>query len=197
MLLNQPLIQRYLPNVLRQTNITQPVLAIIGTLILALSAKVQIPFWPVPTTMQSFTVVFLAAVYGRRLGTATIMLYIFEGTMGIPVFANSAWQAPSIAYLFSYTGGYFIGFIICAYVVGSLSEMGKGKTIIQAAGLFVLGMVIIDIPGIALLAHLLDIKKALTVAMTYQLASVLKISLGAVLLPLLWNKSKFIHSSRS
>lgn len=195
MTLNQPLILRYLPSILRGTSVTQSVLAILGTVLLALSAQVHIPFWPVPTTMQSFTVVLLAALYGRRLGVATIILYIVEGTMGLPVFANSTWHVPSLTYLVSYTGGYFLGFIICTYIIGSFSETGKGKTIMQATGLFTMGMIIIDIPGVAWLAYLLDIKKALTIAMSYQLASLLKIGLGAVLLPILWNKNKFINPS--
>ena len=86
----------------------QALLAFIGTLLLAVSAKVNIPFWPVPFTMQTFVVLILGIAYGSKLGFATGLLYLAEGAIGLPVFATGS----GFAYLIGPTGGYLFGFAI-------------------------------------------------------------------------------------
>src|SRR3546814_9063373 len=76
------------------------VLAVVGTLLLTLSAKVQVPMWPVPMTMQTFAVLIIGMTYGFRLGTATVASYLAQGAIGLPVFASGA----GIAYLAGPTG---------------------------------------------------------------------------------------------
>ena len=99
-------------------------------MLLAISAKVQVPFWPVPMTMQTFVVLMLGIAYGSRLGASTGVLYLVEGAIGLPVFAKGA----GIAYLIGPTGGYLIGFVIAMYVVGLLAEKHWDRSVIGIIG---------------------------------------------------------------
>ena len=87
------------------------VLAIAGAALLTLAAKIRVPFYPVPMTLQTLVVPLIACAYGSRLGAATILLYIAEGMAGLPVFTNTPPQIASPAYLLGPTGGYLIGWV--------------------------------------------------------------------------------------
>ena len=91
----------------RSSRMAQALLVVAGTVLLAASAKVQVPFWPVPMTMQTFVVLLLGIAYGPRLGFITGALYLVEGAFGLPVFAKGA----GMAYLMGPTGGYLFGFV--------------------------------------------------------------------------------------
>jgi biotin transport system substrate-specific component len=104
-------------------------LALIGTLVLTLSAKVQVPFWPVPATLQSLCIVMIGATFGARLGLATVMLYLVEGAAGLPVFAGTPERGIGLAYMVGPTGGYLLGFLVAAYVVGRLVESGFARSL--------------------------------------------------------------------
>ncbi len=93
-------------------------LAILGTIILALSAKVKIPFWPVPMTMQTFVVLLLGIVYGWKLGLFTVSLYLLEGMAGLPVFAGSPEKGVGLVYFTGPTMGYLIGFLVAVFLTG-------------------------------------------------------------------------------
>ena len=94
------------------------VIVFLGTVLLTISAKVKIPFYPVPMTMQTFVVIFLGMCLGYRLGLATVALYLFEGIFGIPVFSNSPEKGVGIIYFTGPTMGYLLGFIIAVYLAG-------------------------------------------------------------------------------
>ncbi len=160
------------------------VLAFLGTILLTFSAKMSIPFYPVPTTMQTFAVIFLGCVYGSRLAAATVALYVFEGAMGFPVFQG---PAAGFVYLAGPTAGYLLGFIAAAYGVGLLFEKGFGRSILSAALLFVIGAVIIDVPGLIWLSNLMGIEATKVVYLSYQYAFLLKTGLGALIIPALWH----------
>ena len=81
---------------------------LIGNLLLILSAKIQIPFWPVPMTMQTFVVLMLGAVLGARAGAATVALYLFEGGLNFAVFAGTPERGIGVAYMYGPTGGYLL-----------------------------------------------------------------------------------------
>ena len=89
---------------------------IFGTGLLAISSKIQTPFTLVPATMQTFIVLFLGMVLGRRLAAATVILYLIQGSIGLPVFAKGA----GFAYLIGPTGGYLMGFIFTAFFAGMI-----------------------------------------------------------------------------
>ena len=96
-------------------------LAILGTIILALSAKIKIPFWPVPMTMQTFVVLLLGIVYGWKLGLFTVSLYLLEGIAGLPVFAGSPEKGVGLVYFTGHTMGYLIGFLVAVFLTGFLT----------------------------------------------------------------------------
>ena len=91
-------------------------IVLFGTTLLAISSKIQTPFTLVPATMQTFIVLFLGMTLGYKLATVTIILYLFEGSIGIPVFAKGG----GITYLMGPTGGYLIGFILSAFFAGMI-----------------------------------------------------------------------------
>ena len=93
-------------------------IVLIGSILLTISAKIKIPFYPVPMTMQTFVVVFLGISFGYKIGVATVTLYLLEGIAGLPVFSNSPEKGIGIAYFIGPTMGYLIGFIFACYLSG-------------------------------------------------------------------------------
>ena len=94
-------------------------IAIAGTLLLTISAKIKIPFYPVPMTMQTFVVLFLGITLGPKIGLLTLSLYLFEGIFGLPVFAGTPEKGIGLTYFMGPTGGYLVGFLAATYVAGS------------------------------------------------------------------------------
>ena len=92
-----------------------------GTILLAISSKIKIPFYPVPMTMQTLVVLFLGIALGWKLGLATVSLYLFEGIIGLPVFAGSPEKGVGIIYFTGPTMGYLIGFLFTVYFAGSFN----------------------------------------------------------------------------
>ena len=100
-----------------QSRIIKSILVIfLGSLILAISAKVKIPFYPVPMTMQTFVVLFFGISFGYKIGLATIGLYLIEGILGLPVFSNSPERGVGLAYFTGPTMGYLIGFLTACFL---------------------------------------------------------------------------------
>ena len=93
-------------------------IALIGSIILAISSKVKIPFYPVPMTMQTLVVLIIGVGFGWRLGVATIALYLFEGIIGLPVFSGTPEKGVGLIYFTGPTMGYLIGFLVAAYLSG-------------------------------------------------------------------------------
>ena len=93
-------------------------ISILGSILLTISAKIKIPFYPVPMTMQTFVVLFMGIAFGYKIGVATIILYLFEGIVGLPVFSNSPEKGIGIAYFIGPTMGYLIGFIFACFLSG-------------------------------------------------------------------------------
>jgi biotin transport system substrate-specific component len=92
-----------------------------GTILLAISSKIKIPFYPVPMTMQTLVVLFLGIALGWKLGLATVSLYLFEGIIGIPVFSGAPEKGIGMAYFTGPTMGYLIGFLFTVYFAGSFN----------------------------------------------------------------------------
>ncbi len=132
-------------------------LAFGGALALALSAKTQVPFYPVPMTLQTLVVLAIAAAYGARLGAATITLYLAEGFLGLPVFAG-AFAGP--AYMMGPTGGYLAGFLVAAALVGHLAERGWDRSWPLLFAALALGHAVIFGFGFGWLASLVGPAKA-------------------------------------
>ena len=106
----------------KQSKILRNVFVVlIGTVLLAISSKIKIPFYPVPMTMQTLVVLFLGITLGWKLGVATVALYLFEGIIGLPVFSGSPEKGIGIVYFTGPTMGYLIGFLFTAYFAGSFN----------------------------------------------------------------------------
>lgn len=166
-------------------------LAVAGSLALWASAKIQVPFWPVPMTMQSFVVLALAAAFGSRLGLATVLLYLAEGAAGLPVFAGTPEKGIGFAYMMGPTAGYLAGFAIAAYVVGALAERGFDRTIPRMLAAATIGHAVIFIAGWAWLAMLIGAEQAwISGVAPFYAATVLKTVLAALALPAAWHIAK-------
>ena len=93
-------------------------IALIGSIILAISSKIKIPFYPVPMTMQTLIVLIIGKGFGWKLGVATVALYLFEGIIGLPVFSGSPEKGVGLVYFTGPTMGYLLGFLVTAYISG-------------------------------------------------------------------------------
>ena len=121
-------------------------ITILGTLLLTISAKIKIPFYPVPMTMQTFIVLFLGITLGPKIGLLTVSLYIFEGIFGLPVFAGTPEKGIGLVYFTGPTMGYLIGFLVAVYFAGSF-KYDKGpintflKLIFSVSFIYILGLI--------------------------------------------------------
>jgi biotin transport system substrate-specific component len=162
-------------------------LALLGSALLWASAKANVPMWPVPMTMQSYVILVLGMAYGSRLAAATVALYLLEGAAGLPVFSGTPERGIGIAYMVGPTGGYLVGFVLAAWVMGWLAERGWDRTVWRAGAAMALGTVILFVPGLAWLAVLFGWSKAVAVGLTpFIEGSILKLALAAATLPLAW-----------
>lgn len=134
-------------------------LAVFGSALLWASAKVQIPFWPVPITLQSGVVLLLGVAYGWRLAAATVLLYLAEGAIGLPVFAGTPARGIGLAYMVGPTGGYLVGFVAAAVIAGATAERTR-DTLALAIGL-IAATVSVYVFGTAWLATFVGLDKAL------------------------------------
>ena len=148
-------------------------LAVLGSVIVALAAQVSVPMLPVPMTLQTLAVLAVGGAYGAKLGAGTLALYALEGAVGLPVFAN--FQAglflPTGEIIA--TGGYIIGFIVAAGLVGYLVEKGWGASVLKLCAAMLLGAAVLYIPGLLWLVGWLGVMKGMdaTSAMTVALTS--------------------------
>ena len=131
-------------------------LVLAGTALLALAAKVQVPFWPVPMTLQTLAVLMIGATLGARMAGATLLAYLAEGAVGLPVFASGA----GLAYMAGPTGGYLLGFLLAAVFVGLAADRGWLRGGVPVAAVMFAAMALIYLPGVAWLAALIGAEKA-------------------------------------
>ena len=111
---------------LKQSKIIKSVfIALVGTILLAISSKIKIPFYPVPMTMQTLVVLLLGITLGWKLGLITVALYLFEGIIGLPVFSGSPEKGVGIVYFTGPTMGYLIGFLFTVYFAGKFNFEGN------------------------------------------------------------------------
>ena len=185
----QPTLAATLWPVAEKTRLLRPaVLAVAGTLLLAISAKIQVPFYPVPMTMQTLVVLVLGMAYGWRLGVATLLLYLAEGAVGLPVFAGTPEKGIGIAYMMGGTGGYLLGFVLAAGICGWLAERGWDRGVAQTALAMLLGNALIYVPGLLWLGTLFGWDKPILAwgLTPFLLGDALKIALAAFLVPASW-----------
>jgi biotin transport system substrate-specific component len=163
-------------------------LALAGSILLTISAKIQVPFYPVPMTMQTFVVLSLGMAYGWRLGAATVLFYLAQGAMGLPVFVGTPEKGIGLAYMAGSTGGYLLGFVAAAALVGWLAERGWDRNIGTTALAMLLGNIVIYLPGLLWLGTLFGWDKPILAwgLTPFVLGDLTKLALAAVLMPMAW-----------
>tara|TARA_B100001758_G_scaffold85709_1_gene72930 strand:- start:26 stop:574 length:549 start_codon:yes stop_codon:yes gene_type:complete len=117
----------------------------LGSILLTISSKIKIPFYPVPMTMQTFVVLFLGMSFGYKIGLATVSLYLVEGIIGLPVFSNSPEKGVGLVYFTGPTMGYLIGFLFATFLAGYFDFKGNIinnfiKLIISVSTIYILGV---------------------------------------------------------
>jgi len=170
------------------------ILVSLGVVAMAIAAKVRIPMWPVPITMQTFVVLTVGAAYGAGLGITTMLAYLVVGAMGFDIFTSSSADNNGWSYMTGGSGGYLVGFVLAAGVLGSLAHKGWDRTIPTMALAMLIGSVLIYIPGLIWLnaqeysqGWNWTIANGLT---PFLVGDALKLALAAVILPAVWSLSK-------
>ncbi len=177
---------------LAQPKIIKSLLAIVlGSIALTISAKIKIPFYPVPMTMQTFVVLFLGISLGYKIGLAAIGLYLIEGIAGLPVFSNSPEKGVGLLYFTGPTMGYLIGFLTACYLASMIKFEDSffvvlGKLVIATSTIYILGLL--------WLGTLIGWDKPIFAlgAKPFLLAEVLKIAILALLVKQIIKVRKFI-----
>ena len=163
---------------------------LIGTLLLTISAKIKVPFYPVPMTMQTFVVVLIGITLGWKLGLITIIAYLFEGAIGLPVFAGTPEKGIGISYMFGPTGGYLVGFISSVFIAGFVN---LNKNIFIKFLLIFLSIFAIYLTGVPWLAYLAGWEVAYIWGIkNFVLAEIFKVSILALTTEKLLKLRKFI-----
>tara|TARA_Y100000741_G_C17937426_1_gene430296 strand:- start:24 stop:575 length:552 start_codon:yes stop_codon:yes gene_type:complete len=162
-----------------------------GSIILAISAKTKIPFYPVPMTMQTFVVLFLGISFGYKVGLATVALYLFEGILGLPVFSNSPEKGIGLIYFTGPTMGYLIGFLLACFLA-SFVKLNDNYFLIFIK--LILSVSTIYILGVLWLGTLIGWDKPIFElgVMPFLLAEIFKIALLTILTKKILKLRKFI-----
>ncbi len=167
-------------------------LVLAGIALLTIAAKIRVPMWPVPMTMQTFAVLTLGAGLGLRLGLASLLGYVVLGAAGVAVFAG---DSAGIAYMAGPTAGYLVGFVVAAAAMGAMARKGWDRSVLTMAGAMILGNAIIYVFGLAWMAHLFGAAKGAAWVMQYGFTNflvgdVLKLVLAALVVPGLWKLAR-------
>jgi biotin transport system substrate-specific component len=161
------------------------VLTVAGSLAVALCAQISIPMLPVPMTLQTLAVLAIGGVYGARLGIAALALYALEGAVGLPVFAE---MKAGLPVLLGPSGGYIVGFILAAGLVGYLAEKGWDRNAFTMCAATLMGAAILYIPGLAWLHQFMgNVSDTLSAGLIpFIPGDVIKAILAAIAFPATW-----------
>jgi biotin transport system substrate-specific component len=167
-------------------------LVLAGIAALTLAAKIRVPMWPVPITMQTFAVLTLGAGLGLRLGLMSVLGYIALGAAGFAVFTG---ESAGLAYLAGPTGGYLAGFVVAAAAMGALARRGWDKSVAGMAGAMLIGTAIIYGVGLMGMAYLFLADKGAAWVFQYGMGNfligdALKLVLAALVVPGIWKLAR-------
>jgi biotin transport system substrate-specific component len=184
----RPLVDLALPEKGAARWAAQIFLAVLGTLLLTLSAKTKVVLGPVDMSLQTLVVLLIAAGFGMRLGVATLLLYMAEGAMGFPVFQSTPERGLGVAYMLGSTGGYLAGFVVMAAIVGWAADRGFDRSPIKLFGVMLAADAIMLAMGFAWLATLIGAEKAwLGGVVPFIVPDLIKVALAAALVPAVWS----------
>ena len=182
----QPRNLTIIDNVISRSRVSDVALVLVGVLLTALAAQVQIPALPVPFTLQTLAVLVIGATYGASRGAITMGAYALVGVLGFPVFAGGA---SGVAVIFGATGGFILGFVFAAALIGRLAELNWSSDAVRMFVSYVLGSVVIyaiGVPVLAMSAFASDLIAAMTYMLPYLIWDAVKAVIAAALLPTAW-----------
>jgi biotin transport system substrate-specific component len=182
----QPRNVTIIDNVISRSRVSDVVLVLVGVVLTALAAQVQIPALPVPFTLQTLAVLVIGATYGSSRGAITMSAYAVVGVLGFPVFAGGA---SGIAVILGATGGFLLGFIFAAALIGRLAELNWSSDALKMFVSYVLGSAVIyaiGVPVLAMSAFASDLVAAMTYMLPYLIWDAVKAVIAAALLPTAW-----------
>ena len=163
------------------------VTVVICSVLLILSAKIKVDLYPVPMTLQPLAVLMIAMLCGRNISVAAVSLYLFQGMIGIPVFAYGG----GLPYLLGPTGGFLFGFLFASIIIGELADRGWGKFLVKSIVAMLIGLIVIYVCGIIQLSLLKGFDFALINGLKpFILGDLYKLILAAFLLPQIWKLVK-------
>jgi len=184
----RPLIDLALPEKGAARLGTQIFLAIVGTLLLTISAKTKVVLGPVDMSLQTLAVLLISAAFGFRLAVATLLLYMAQGAMGFPVFQSTPEKGIGIAYMLGSTGGYLAGFVVMAAIVGWAADRGFDRNPLKLFGAMLVAEVIMLAMGFAWLATLIGAEKAWTFGVVpFIVPDLIKVALASAIVPAVWS----------
>ncbi|MET3793129.1 biotin transporter BioY [Aquamicrobium terrae] len=184
----RPLVSLALPEKGAARLATQLFLAIAGTLLLTLSAKTKVFLGPVDISLQTLAVLLIASAFGMRLAVATLLLYMAQGAMGLPVFQSTPEKGIGIAYMLGTTGGYLAGFVAMAAIAGWAADRGFDRNPFKLFGAFMVAEVVMMAMGFAWLAVLIGADKAWQFGVVpFVVGDLIKVALAASLVPAVWS----------
>ena len=165
------------------SQLTNFVTVIICSLLLILSAKIKVDLYPVPMTLQPLAVLMIAMLCGRNISVAAVSLYLFQGMVGIPVFAYGG----GLLYLLGPTGGFLFGFLFASMIIGELADRGWGKQNFKSVFAMLTGLMVIYAFGIFQLSILKGFDFAIINGLKpFIVGDLYKLILAALILPQIW-----------
>ena len=165
------------------SQLTNFVTVVICSLLLILSAKIKVDLYPVPMTLQPLAVLMIAMLCGRNISVAAVSLYLFQGMIGIPVFAYGG----GLPYLLGPTGGFLLGFLFASMIIGELADRGWGKQIFKSVFAMLIGLIVIYAFGIFQLSILKGFDFAIINGLKpFIVGDLYKLILAALTLPQIW-----------
>lgn len=182
----QPRNVTIIDNVISRSRVSDVILVLAGVVLTALAAQVQIPALPVPFTLQTLAVLVIGATYGSSRGAITMGAYAIFGVLGFPVFAGGA---SGVSVIFGATGGFVLGFIFAAALIGRLAELNWSSDALKMFVSYVLGSIVIyaiGVPVLAISAFASDLVAAMTYMLPYLIWDAVKAVIAAALLPTAW-----------
>ncbi|WP_425350177.1 biotin transporter BioY [Phyllobacterium phragmitis] len=181
---NASLAERFLPEGQLARAFWFVSLALVGTALLTISAKIKVDLVYVNVTMQTFALFAIAAAYGSRLAVATVALYLLEGALGLPVFTGTPEKGIGLAYMVGPTGGYLLAYLAAAWVVGRAADLGLSRNPFALGGFMLAGEAIILALGALWMAYLFGLEKGLAYGFgIFIIGDLVKLALAACLIP--------------
>ena len=172
------------------SQLTNFVTVVICSLLLILSAKIKVDLYPVPMTLQPLAVLMIAMLCGRNISVAAVSLYLFQGMVGIPVFAYGG----GLPYLLGPTGGFLFGFLFASMIIGELADRGWGKQNFKSVFAMLTGLMVIYAFGIFQLSILKGFDFAIINGLKpFIVGDLYKLILAALILPQIWKLVKKVN----